>query len=302
MRKKIVITGAAGAVIGRVLPKLREEYDLTLLDIHDTDSTGQTIEGVHKVDMVNPDRDTYRRYFKGADSVIHAAYRFSIRTNKEGTSLPASGQYDDSQFKFALEDTQMSYNIYKTAQEEGVKRAIMFSSNHASDYYEQLIQKNVLESVTEDMPPYSDNFYGWSKICGETLGHIFAAGMEGRGIEVIMIRAGAPRTDLIENTTSDDYYRIRRNFASYMSVEDEMRMLRLCIEKEDIRDENGVPFLLFYATSNNYNRIWSLRNAVNGLGYDPKDSSYHDYSERIKQLFTGAIDKETLPGKGRDAL
>jgi hypothetical protein len=289
MKKKIVITGASGAVIGRVLPLLRQEYDLVLLDKYDTDSTGQVIEGIHKVDLVNQTRDEYRHFFKGAYAVIHAAYSFSLRVNSKGTGVYESGE--DEQFKLGANDIQMAFNIYRLVQEEGIKRAIMFSSNQAANYYEQLIKAGVLETITEDMPAYSDNFYGWSKICQETLGHLFAAGVKGKRIEVIMIRAGAPRTDLIEKCTSDDYYSIRRNFGSYMSVKDEFQFLRLCIEKEDIRDENGTPFLLCYATSDNRNRIWSLRNARQVLGFKPEDSSYSDFSDRIKQLFTENIDK-----------
>jgi hypothetical protein len=292
MRKRIVITGAAGAVIGRVLPMLREKYDLVLLDLYDTDGAGRKIEGIQKTDLVNPNRDDYRSYFKGADMVIHTAYMFSQRMNVQDPSWLSPGKAGDSQFKLASSDIQMAYNVYKTAQEEGIKRVLVFSSNHASDYYEDLIKQGVLETVTEDMPPYSDNFYGWSKICEETLGHLFASGAGGKPLEVIMLRIGAPRTDLIENCTSDDYYHVRRHFGSYLSIKDEIQLLRLCIEKDEVRDENGFPFLLAYATSDNYNRIWSLRNARRLLGFKPEDSSYGDFSERAKQLFVENIDKK----------
>jgi hypothetical protein len=292
MRKRVVITGAAGSVIGRVLPTLREEYDLVLLDVYDTDSTGRKIEGMQKVDLVNPNRDDYRAYFKGADVVIHTAYMFSQRMNAQDPSWLSPGKAGDSQFKLASGDIQMAYNVYKTAQEEGIKRVVVFSSNHASDYYEDLIKQGVLETVTEDMPPYSDNFYGWSKICEETLGHLFASGAGGRPLEVIMLRIGAPRTDLIENCTSDDYYYVRRHFGSYLSINDEIQMLRLCIEKDNVHDENGFPFLLLYATSDNYNRIWSLRNARRLLGFEPEDSSYGDFPERAKRLFVENIDRK----------
>jgi uronate dehydrogenase len=193
----------------------------------------------------------------------------------------------------------MTFNIMRTAVEEGLKRAIVFSSNHAAGYYEELIQKGVLETVTEDMVPYAISFYGWSKICQEALGHMFASGCDtsGRKLEVVMIRFGAPRTDLIENVTGDSFYTLRRHFGSYMSEGDELRMLKLCIEKEDIRDANGIPFQLFYGTSDNQNRIWSLRNAIQ-FGYEPQDSSYMDFPERIKKLFSEAIDKETVRNKG----
>jgi hypothetical protein len=150
------------------------------------------------------------------------------------------------------------------------------------------------------MVPYSDNYYGWSKISEEALGHLFVTGKEypGRQLEVIVIRIGAPRTDLIEKCTSDDYYLIRRTFGSYLSVDDETQLIKRCIDTEDIRDENGDPFLLIYGVSDNYNRIWSLRNARQVLGYKPTDSSYHDYPERIKRLFGEYIDKAVIRKNG----
>jgi hypothetical protein len=92
MRKKIVITGA---VIGRVLPMLREEYDLVLLDVYDTDGAGRKIEGIQKADLVNPNRDDYRDYFKGADVVIHTAYLFSQRMNAQDPSWLSPGKAGD---------------------------------------------------------------------------------------------------------------------------------------------------------------------------------------------------------------
>ena len=294
MRKKIVITGAGGSVISRVIPELQKDYDLVLLVHNNIDSSGKPIEGVHAVDLVTTPREEYRQYFKGADIVIHTAYGFVTRRKSPNDSMDIRApSLDDYRYGVALEDIGMTFNILRTALEEGLKRAIVFSSNHAADYYENLIKEGVLETITEDMVPYSNTFYGWSKICQEALGHMFAAGSDasGKQLEVIMIRFGAPRTDLIENVTSNSYYNLRRHFGSYMSVRDELQMLKLCIEKEDIRDANGVPFQLIYGTSNNLNRIWSLRNAK-AFGYEPQDSSYTDFPERIKKLFTEAIDKE----------
>jgi len=288
MRKKIVITGASGGVIGRVLPALRETYDTVLLDVHETNSAGEIIEGINKIDLVNPDRDSYRRFFTGTDTVIHTAYMFSDRIEKN-----MRGGREFAHLQLAMNDIQMAYNVFKTSLEEGVKRVIFFSSNHAADYYEQLIRKGVMESVDEDAVPYSDGYYGWSKLCEEALGHIFASAIRERRLELIVLRVGAPRTDLIENVEADNYYTLRRHFASYLSVNDELQLLKLCVEKEDIKDKNGVPFLLLYATSDNHNRIWSLRNAVQVLGYKPEDSSYSDFSERAKDLFMKNIDIET---------
>ena len=288
MRKKIVITGASGGVIGRVLPDLRKIYDTVLLDVHNTNIDGELIEGINQVDLVNPDRESYRRFFTGADTVIHGAYLFSDRTSKD----MRNGKFESAQFKTAMDDVQMAFNVFKTSQEEGVKRVVFFSSNQATNYYEQLIKKGMMETVNEDLVPYADNFYGWSKICEEAMGHMFAAALRERSLELIAVRLGAPRTDLIETAEAGDPYMLRRRFASYLSVKDELQLLKLCIEKEDIRDKSGLPFLVLYATSNNPNRIWSLRNAVQDLGYKPEDSSYTDFPERVNELFVKSLNME----------
>ncbi|MDR0449808.1 MAG: NAD(P)-dependent oxidoreductase [Treponema sp.] len=303
MRKKVVITGASGSVISRILPDLHKAYDLVLLDLYNTDRSGRPIEGVRPVDLLNPNRDDYRAYFKGADVIVHTAYTFSPRLDSPGEdSWLRAGNAAGPRFGRALDDIRMAYNVYSMAIEEGVRRVVVFSSNQAANYYEQLIKKGLLESVDEDMVPYSDNYYGWSKISEEALGHLFVTGYEypGRRFELIVVRIGAPRSDLIEKCTDDDYYQIRRCFGSYLSADDEVQLVKRCIDTEDIRDKNGVPFLLIYGVSDNYNRIWSLRNARHVLGYEPADCSYHDYPERIKQLFGAYLDKKTAQKKGKN--
>ena len=39
-RKKVVLTGASGMIAGLVLPTLRAQYDLTLLDVRNTHYRG----------------------------------------------------------------------------------------------------------------------------------------------------------------------------------------------------------------------------------------------------------------------
>ena len=57
-----------------------------------------------------------------------------------------------------------------------MRRVVVASSNHAADYYERLIWSERFEFVTPEMAPYTDNFYGWSKVAYEQLGFVFATG------------------------------------------------------------------------------------------------------------------------------
>ena len=45
-KRKVLITGGTGYVAGRMLPALRERYDLTILDIVRTNREGDEVEGV----------------------------------------------------------------------------------------------------------------------------------------------------------------------------------------------------------------------------------------------------------------
>ena len=45
-KRKVVVTGATGVIATRILPALRERYELTLLDAKSTDPTGAEVAGV----------------------------------------------------------------------------------------------------------------------------------------------------------------------------------------------------------------------------------------------------------------
>ena len=67
---KLVITGASGYVAGRMLDALRERYDLTLLDVKSTDRQGNKIPGIVVTDLLDENRDNYRKHFQGTDAVL----------------------------------------------------------------------------------------------------------------------------------------------------------------------------------------------------------------------------------------
>ena len=64
-RKKVMVTGAAGVIAGQLLPFLREQYELSLLDVRKTDPQGKEIEEIQTADLHNRDRDSYRHHFRG---------------------------------------------------------------------------------------------------------------------------------------------------------------------------------------------------------------------------------------------
>lgn len=276
---KVVITGASGYVAGRMLEALRERYDLTLLDVKTTNRAGDEVDGIIVTDLLNEDRDTYREHFRGADAVLHCGF--------------TRADTPERRFFAEHDNVKMAYNVYQTCVEEGVKRAVVLSSNHAADYYERLIWSDRMEYVTPDMVPLSDNFYGWAKATYELLGFAFATGnvSDGKQLEVVQLRIGGPRESDIDRASPDDLKKMHRGLGAYLSVRDQVQLVVKSLETENIDDENGVPFQIFYGISGNSHNFWSLANAKRVIGYAPEDNSAVKFADKIAEILEAARNK-----------
>lgn len=275
-KRKVLITGGTGYVAGRMLEALRERYDLTILDVKQTNQEGEEIEDVVITDLLNRDRDAYRAYFCAVDTVIHCGFKGSVaHTHRD--------------FFKELDNVAMCYNVYQTCIEENVRRCVVMSSNHAADFYERLIWEDQMEFVTPDMIPLSDNYYGWGKISYEGLGFVFATGAmnDGKQLENVQIRIGAPRESVVENITGD-LKKMHRGLGAYLSVRDQVQLVVKSIETEDIRNGFGIPFQIFYGISDNTHRFWGITNARKVIGYHPQDDSQTRFAEEVTQQLTSA--------------
>lgn len=271
--RKVVVTGAAGLIAGLLLPTLRKRYDLTLLDVKTTDRDGNPVEGIQIADLLNQDRDAYRHHFRGADAVVHCGF-----VRAEDPSDP------DRRFQAELSNVEMAYNVYQTAWEENVRRVVVASSNHAADYYEPLILDGRWDLVTPEMRALSDNYYGWAKEAYEHLGFVFAAGqVNGRPLENVQIRIGGPRETDVADCELGDLRCMRRALAVYISRRDMVQLFTKSIEADDVRDEHGVPFQIFYGISDNPHAYWSIANAREIIGYEPQDDSEIRFADLIAE-------------------
>ena len=278
-KRRVVLTGAAGYLSGRMLPVLRERYDLVLLDVQTTNRDGEEVEGIVATDLRSRDRDRYREYFRGADAVVHCAFVGSDRSDV------------DDYFSGEIHNVTMAYNVYQVCVEEGVRRAVVFSSNHAADYYETLIWADRMEFVTPEMRPLSDNLYGWAKSAYEHLGFAFATGRVsgGRRLENVQLRIGMPRETIVDEVgRPPDLKRLHRSMGAYLSVRDQQQLVIRSIETENIEDEQGVPFQIFYGISGNTHRFWSLANARKVIGYAPEDDSQLRFAEVLAKALGAA--------------
>jgi nucleoside-diphosphate-sugar epimerase len=283
-KKRVVITGASGYIVQRMWSEMSERYDIVALDSRATTAEGARVPGIHVCDLTEPDRDSYREHFVGADAVIHSAF-------VSAKDLDATTWSDNSEPKFRAEHTNvaMAYNVYQTALEEKVKRVVVASSNHAADYYERLIWADQWDYVDPDMPPKSDNFYGWAKVAYESLGFVFATGkVAGRKLEVVQLRIGGPRDDADLGGIEPGQIKVmHRGLGAYLSRRDQVQLFVKSIEAPNIDDEHGVPFQIFYGVSGNTHNFWSIANARKVIGYAPEDDSQVNFAQRIAEIAGG---------------
>ena len=279
-KRRVVLTGAAGYVAQRMFPELSERWDLVPIDIRPTTRDGKPVPGVVVADLTNPDRNAYRQHFKGADAVIHCGF-------VSAPGLDATTWQDNGDAKFWAEhkNVALAYNVYRTALEEGVRRIVVASSNHAADYYERLIWAGKMEMVTPDMPHRSDNWYGWAKAAYELLGFVFATGqVDGKKLEIVQWRIGGPRDDDIDHVKPGDLTVMHRALGAYLSRRDQVQQAIRMVETENIADEHGVPFLIVYGISGNTHRFWSLASARRKIGYQPEDDSQVNFADKIAAI------------------
>ncbi len=279
-KRRVVLTGACGYVGQRMFKELDERWDLVPIDVRATTGKGEPVPGIVVADLSQPDRNAYRGHFRGADAVIHLGY---VRApGMDANSWPNNS---DAKFWAEHQNVALAYNVYRTALEEGVRRVVVASSNHAGDYYERLVWAGKLDMVTPEMPPRSDNWYGWSKAAYELLGFVFATGeVDGRKLEIVQWRIGGPRDDDIDHVKPGDLKVMHRALGAYLSPRDQVQQAIRMVETEDIVDEHGVPFLIVYGISGNTHRFWSLANAKAKIGYAPEDDSQVNFADKIATL------------------
>ena len=283
-KRKVVLTGASGYVAQRMFAELNERWDLVPIDVRATAGDGKPVPGLVVADLTGRDRDAYRHLFRGADAVIHCGY---VRA----PGLDATTWQNNSDAKFWAEhdNVALAYNVYRVTLEEGVRRVVVASSNHAADYYERLVWADKLDMVTSDMPHRSDNWYGWAKAAYELLGFVFATGqVDGKTLEIVQWRIGGPRDDDIDHVKPGDLKVMHRALGAYLSRRDQVQQAIRMVETESIVDEHGVPFLIVYGISGNTHRFWSIANARTKIGYAPEDDSQVNFADKIAAIARAA--------------
>jgi hypothetical protein len=270
---KVLLTGASGYLAGKLISEFKNKYDVCFIDIRNVNRQGQTIDNIEIVDLMTSDTEQLRKYFTDVDVVVHAGH---FRPN---------GTDPQTQYDCERKNIDMMQRVYQLALDNGVKRVVSTSTVQAAHWYEQLFYEKQKDRVDPYEYPRPSNFYGWAKAAFESLGFLYACGSLGRKLEVVQLRIVVPREIDAEKFLDLPRQRYVRELAGYISDRDFQQLYCKSIETPKIEDEFGVPFHIFYGTSNNARTFWSITNARKVIGYDPQDDSEIRFAQDIARIF-----------------
>ncbi len=271
-RLRVLLRGTTGYIAGQLLPEFRERYALRLVDVRDTDASGNGVEGVEVFDLLSDDDSTLEPLFSGVDVVVHCGH------------FKPDGDDHRSQYEGERRNVDMMQRVYQLALEGGVRRVVAASTNQAAKWYEQPDYAGLKDRVAPEDYPRPDSFYGWAKAAYEPLGFLYECGSLGRKLEVVEIRIGVPRRSHAARFENGPPERYVRELAGYISERDMQQLFCKSVETPDIEDEYGIPFHIFYGVSDNARKFWSITNARKLISYEPQDDSEVRFANDIARL------------------
>lgn len=197
MTKRLLLTGAAGALGGWLRPHLaRRPGGLRSTDIHPF-GPALTDEEIISADLA--DRAAVDRVVEGASAIVH---------------LGAIG-VEDSFERILQANIVGTYNVFDAARRHGVERIVYASSIHTVGFYP------TSQVIDAEAPPRPDSYYGVSKLFGEALARLY---VDKAGMRIACLRIGVTAP---EPTTP-------RNLWTWLSLADLRRLVEACLEALDL--------------------------------------------------------------------
>lgn len=234
--KRVLITGAAGR-IGRILRVgLRNPHRiLRLVDIADLGDEKDR-EEIYKIDAT--DFGSMIEAMADVDIIVHLA------------AYPEESSWENI---YPL-NYELTYNLFETARQCGVKKVIFASSVQAVGFHP--LEKTITDSAR--LRP--SGYYGVSKAFGESLASLYA---DKFGFSVACVRIAS-----FEEKPTDE-----RMLSTWLSHQDATHLFDRCIEAADHH------FYRVFGVSNN-TRARVDNSHVAWLGYEP-ESNAEDYLDDI---------------------
>ncbi len=256
-KKKVLVTGVAGALAALLVPELAKKYEVDGIDKRPISgmNAAPSPEGLGKR-TVGDVRDllAVEEAFRGYDAVIDFAndplFRQSWATSQENIASTFGGLL--------------------AAQRAGVKRYIFTSSNHVMGKYEQeppytaiargeyaCLDPATLPRISAAWPHRPDSPFGIAKAASEVAARYFA---ETYGMSNICLRLGT--------SLSGDQPTSIRQFHSILSKRDLVHLYECAIEAP-----LTLTFGAFFGVSNNTWRIWDISDTQELIGFKPQDDT-----------------------------
>jgi NAD+ dependent glucose-6-phosphate dehydrogenase len=240
MKRRVLVTGAAGNIGTVVMRELADEFDLVGLDIADA-------PGIARVDVA--DYDALLPHLSGADAVVHLG------------ADPNPAAPWDSVLHNNLIGTR---NVYEAAARQGVRRVVFASSHQSTIGWEY---DEPWASVLAGAPPPPDlrpldaatpfrpsGDYGASKAWGEVHGRVYS---EHHGLSVICLRIVHCTRDGAPPPATP---------GRWLSHGDAARAVRAAVTAPD-----DLRFGVYYIVSDNANMIFDREAARRDLGFVARD-------------------------------
>ena len=248
-RPKVLVTGASGLIGQLVITRLGDRYDFSGL-------SRRPLTGIPYTRASITDLDAVRAACEGMDMVLHLAAE--------------TQDYDD--WDKVVETTMRgTLNVYRAAQEQGVKRVVFASAGSTMLGYQfdpalvyAQLADNKLQRMPADAhmvlhtdPPRPADFYSVGKLFGEQTGRLFS---DVHGLSVLVIRVGA--------VLPDDKPTIVRELPGYLSHRDLVSII-----DKTMSAPMTLRYDIFHAVSDNARRWRDIDHSRRVLGWEPLDSS-----------------------------
>lgn len=250
VRRRVLVTGAAGRIGSYFAEHSNHKYDLRLMvqggeepaSIEKIRAFGEVVSG----DL--SDLDRLKEVCQGIDTVVHMA-----------------GDPSPSATWNSLLDTNIigTYHAFVAAKAAGCRRVIHASSIHAVSGYPPDVQVKTSEPVNPG------DLYGVSKAFGEALGRYMA---EQEGVSVIALRIGAFQP--LEAARNESSLGMLDAFVSHRDLN---QLIEKCIDVENVR------FAVLHGLSDNRFKRLDISDARELVGYAPQDD-FTELNPALKEL------------------
>lgn len=227
MKKNVLMIGCNGEIGRTLYEKLSNRYNWILCDISENKFC---FPKFHKVDFTN--RREIEDVFNNKIDVV-----ISLIGLPEASNIPDPILFDKMTHTYFYS----TFYILDSMRKTGVKKFILASSNHVTDYYENNGYSILGREINTQDYPKNTSVYASLKLASESLCHNYFINY---GIESISFRIGSFRRIVDKNTMPDRWNR------TILKIQDLVEAFTAAIEKKSTAD-------VYYLVSDNADKPWN---------------------------------------------